>query len=197
MKIEAPDAGRVRLTVERGRVEAVIPARKNWFVICVLGFWLCGWGFGWISAAGILLGGLVGASEGDTGGPFLLFWFCGWTVGGLAAMAIFLWTLAGEERITLENGVLTVERRIPFWRRRRAFERGLIERMSAVQPAFTGFPFNQQELFAFMTDFRQGSVQFDYGRGSRAFGIGLDRAEADEIVAVLAPRLPQGLGSGA
>jgi hypothetical protein len=97
-------------------------------------FWLCGWLAGECFALWFLGNGLValmsgtpflsGTSPVQVGpaiavGSFLLLWLALWTVGGIAAISEFLRLVAGEDRLAVEGGGLTVtHRRGPFHSRR-------------------------------------------------------------------------------
>lgn len=68
---------------------------QRFFVTAFLGFWLCGWAFGWISVAGQIARGHYNL--------FLVGWLGAWTVGGGAAIWA-LWNLvrpARPESVTL------------------------------------------------------------------------------------------------
>jgi hypothetical protein len=47
MKVEVAEP-RWTLTEESNRRRFVIPAKRSWFLILFLGFWLCGWAVGGI-----------------------------------------------------------------------------------------------------------------------------------------------------
>jgi hypothetical protein len=76
---------------------------QRFSVVLFLAFWLCGWAFGWISAARKLA----------SGGPhlFLIGWLGAWTIGGIAAIWM-LWGLlrpTRPESITLRQSDLVYD----------------------------------------------------------------------------------------
>ena len=107
-------------------------------------FWLCGWVAGECFALWFLGNGLVALMSGTpflsgrspvplgpaiAVGLFLLLWLALWTVGGIAAISEFLRLVAGEDRLSVEGGGLTVmHRRGPF-ARRREFPRDTLRRL--------------------------------------------------------------------
>ena len=96
-----PQSARFSVEYLAEGLRAVIPARRNWFVMLFLGFWLCGWFMGETSVAGQLL--TPGDKEPSL---FLAFWLAGWTVGGAFAAGAVLWQFAGREIITVNSSEL-------------------------------------------------------------------------------------------
>lgn len=88
----------------------VIPAPVLWPVSIFLGFWLCGWTAGEVSAAKALwqLARTAQAWPALLPGAFLLFWLAGWTLAGIFTWGIFLFSIQGREVVSLNGGVLRV-----------------------------------------------------------------------------------------
>ncbi|MEO0914879.1 MAG: hypothetical protein AAFY59_18175, partial [Pseudomonadota bacterium] len=105
---------------------------------------------------------------------------------GVTALSVFFWNVAGVERILLSDGVLTVERAIPIWARKRHFAVSDISGWRTV-PANVGgsSELGRNQVTGFLSDFRKGTIRFDCGRTMWAFGLDVDDAEARHIVDVL------------
>lgn len=154
-----------------------IPSRKEWFIILFTGAWLVGWAFGEITVLKFLFPGRPFA------GPilFITAWMVLWTLGGLYAIYILLWQLFGKELIAVSNQAIIVNRVIFGLKIPREYDashiRGL--RISTLpEPA---------DLFGFyratrVTGFSGGLIAFDYGAKTIRFGMGIDEAEARQIL---------------
>ncbi len=195
VRLEVPDTGRATIVENDGSVHVTVVPRRNWLIIGFLGFWLVGWAIGEVSVIGVLI---VGAAFGQV--PvgewlaaagillFLLAFLGAWTMGGVVAFASFAWGIWGREHISLAGEVLSVERRIPFWTRRRDFDMGAVRRLRVAPQRHSIFDAmgGVGNAYGFILGFGSGTIQFDYGLGTRAFGLDLDEAEATRIVEVLA-----------
>lgn len=77
-----PAGTKITIEYEGPYQKLVIPHKSGGilrvFMAAFLLFWLGGWAFGWVSAAGEL------ARDGGPEKFFLMFWLAGWTVGGIA-----------------------------------------------------------------------------------------------------------------
>ncbi len=100
MHIE-PQLPRFSLESIPGGVQAIVPARRNWFVLLFMIAWLVGWFFGEISAIGQLLSPNEKAPQ-----LFMAAWLTGWTIGGVFAFCAVLWQLAGRELISITSSSL-------------------------------------------------------------------------------------------
>jgi hypothetical protein len=104
----------------------------RFFSATFLGLWLCGWLAGECFALYMLGNAAVSLISGSDSGPmhlkqgsalamggFVLIWLTVWTVAGLAAMTEFFRLICGEDRVSAENGSITIEgSRGPFHSRR-------------------------------------------------------------------------------
>jgi len=160
----------------------VIPARKRWFAILFLVFWLGGWAVGEIAA----LRQIVSGGEVSGANLFLLFWVCGWTLGGLWAAYNVLWMLAGSERITIASGALVIRKQACGIGRERAFDlseaSGLRVNRDGVKASMGSGGLTVPGIGAF------GVIAFDYGVKTVRFAEGIDEAEAAMIVNELSSR---------
>ncbi len=94
--VVAPAARRSMLVERPDRLELIVPAKRNFFVIMFLPASLAMWAYALVNVLRELFSGAKGPV------PFLMFWLVGWTVGGGFALFVFLWMLAGRERISLQ-----------------------------------------------------------------------------------------------
>ncbi len=182
---DAPLLGRTKVTEDVNELKIVVPARKRLFYMAFTTAWLGGWAFGLVAALGALF---TGGGGGFAFG-FLLFWLCGWTLGGLAIITTLIWMLVGFERITIDPEGLRIERRIGPIARKRLCALSHIQDMRVVEQASSGF--GRQGPQSWHTGFSQGAVQFDYGRGTLAFGLDVDAGEGKDILAQITRRFPQ------
>lgn len=175
----------VETTLDGTRV--VIPARRNWFLVLFLGFWLCGWLLGEVTAATMLLSVFTSGS-GEIPSVFLLVWLGGWTVGGGFALFMWLWNLMGKEVIALERGELTVTRRVgPIGFPKRydlAHVRNARVGPAPIRRSRRRYPGSSASGF-------NAAIAFDYGARTFHFGTDLDEAEAHYLLDLLHPRLPR------
>jgi len=173
---------RVKVPVARATISEspeglliTIPAKKNWLVILFLGFWVTGWLFGEGSAIHELLrvhtssGAPMNANTRVGTNLFMMVWLVGWTAGGGFAALVWLWNLAGVERILLGPSTLATKRDI------------LDLRVSAS-------PFNFNNRMSPFQMMNSGTIAFDYGAKTFRFGMGLDEAEAQQIIERLKSR---------
>lgn len=104
----------------------------RFFSASILGLWLIGWLAGECFGLWLLGNALVALISGSDSGPvhlkqgpavavggFVLLWLTIWTIGGLGAMTEFFRLICGEDRVSGENGGLSLQRsRGPFHSRR-------------------------------------------------------------------------------
>lgn len=169
-------------------LRAVVPARKNWFVILFLCAWLVGWVFGEVTAIRQLL-----SPSDNSPHLFTLAWLAGWTLGGSCALAAVLWQLAGREVISVS--ATTLMHRIEAfglgWSR--AYKTSEVKGLRATD--YSSNPFtNQAAWFPPLTGSGFGPVAFDYGARTLRVAAALEEAEAKLLVERLATRLPRKLG---
>lgn len=88
----------------------VIPAPFIWPLSIFLGFWLCGWTAGEVSAARQLLemANTAGGWQDLLPGGFLLFWLAAWTAVGIFTWGAFLFSIQGREVVSLNGHRLRI-----------------------------------------------------------------------------------------
>jgi hypothetical protein len=170
-----PSKPRAVVSHDAGLLKIVIPARRQWFAMIFLSFWLCGWLVGELTALFILL-------SGKFKGPptaFLVFWLAFWTLGGTLALLNVLWMAAGREVITLEGPRLVIRQEI--------LGRGLTRTFDVFQIRFLRVsPIGRRGAFPF----GPGVIAFDYGAKTYRFGIMIEEAEASLLIERLLGYLP-------
>jgi hypothetical protein len=164
-----------------------IPSQKQWFQILFIGFWLVGWAFGEVTAAGNLLSGM------GFGGPslFMIAWLGAWTIGGGYALYVLLWQLTGSEIVQVSNSGITTSRSIlgfGFFPKEYSAEYIKALRVSASMSPNDIFGWSQASRFYGTGG---GFLAFDYGAKTVNFGVGIDEAEAKQILSEIQQRYPQ------
>ena len=162
-------------------LEIRVPARKNWFLILFLGFWMIGWACGEVFAVFQLASGKTpfGANV------FLLAWLGGWTVGGAFAAYVWAWMAVGFEQILLRPDALVVKRNVLGFGNDREYDLAYVSNLRAAPTTFNPFAFSSSLQF---WGIGGGTVAFDYGSKTFRFGAALDEAEAQELVQRLRAR---------
>lgn len=165
----SPVPSRLTFSNPDGALEVRIPARKQWFVVLFISFWLVGWAMGWVSATHH-----ISQRPNDV---FMWAWVAVWTLGGAGVAYSLLWMLWGVETIRLTSRDLIHRRRIGPWQSTREFALAEVAnfRVRAVQAEG-----RQRNLSS-----QQNRLNFDYGAKTFELGKGLDDAEATQIVAAL------------
>jgi len=176
-----PSASRVIVTDGPGGLRLLIPAKRNWFIILFMGFWLCMWAVGEIM---VPIQFLKGEIPGITV-MFVLAWLGAWTVGGAFAIYLWLWNLMGRQIITIHGHTLTTRRDIGGYGFDREYDVSQVRdlRVSAMK-------FNAWDYSASLQFFGLGGglVAFDYGAKTYRLGAGLDEAEANLLVGKITNR---------
>jgi hypothetical protein len=173
---------RITITRQAGAVVVTIPARRNWFAVTFISFWLCAWTGGGLTA----MGALVTADIDPGGRAFMTFWLGAWAVGWAMAFGTISWMLAGREVLTLEAGRLTRELiavlRFRIW----TYPTTAIRDLTVI--ATDGATFFNQGRRNVMGS---AGLAFDFGARTVAIGLGLDRAEARVALEALSAGLPK------
>ncbi len=161
-----------------------IPSKRNLLLILFMGFWMMGWFSGETSAINELVkGGFAGKDL------FMIAWLGGWTVGGVFALSLLLWQLFGKEKIEVANNSITYSRAVVIPIFPKEYSSEYIKNLR-----FTNIGYNERygrsrnmEFWGF----GPGLIAFDYGSRTIRFGIGIDEAEAKQIVAEIQQKYPQ------
>jgi len=183
MNIE-PTSARYQFEPTALGARAIIPSRKNWFILLFLCAWLGGWVFGELSVAGALL-----HPQDKTPEAFLGFWIVAWTLGGAWAICILLWQFFGLEMLEVDGGMLIHRVQILGVGRNHCFQLSNVRRFRAVD--FTPSVFsNQAAWMPPLFGSGIGQIAFDYGARSIRVGQSLEEAEAHQLVKALSLSMP-------
>lgn len=182
-----PSDSRITITDTLEGLRIVIPCSRSWFVICFLGFWICGWAVAEFMVSSQFLRGDA-PPEREL---FMLAWFGVWTVGGLLAIYAWLWQVMGKEIVTVHGQIFRTRRDIGGF----GFDKeyALVEMRDL---RTTPIRFNPLDLSSSLQLWGVGGgiIAFDYGVRTYRFGAGLDEAEAKEVVTAIKQRyrIPEG-----
>lgn len=168
-------------------LKITIPSKKQWFQILFIGFWLVGWAFFEFFVAGVLINGI------GVGGPglFMIAWLGMWTIGGGFALYILLWQLLGREMILVSNSGITTSRSLlGFSLFPKEYDSKYIKDLRVSVFISANDIFGWSRAFHFY-GLGGGIIAFDYGAKTMNFGIGIDEAEAKQILLKIQKRYPQ------
>lgn len=172
-----PPVDRATVTERVDGLEVSTPAKKNWFVIVFLAFWLVVWFFGAATASREL----INPTSANVGAKsFLLVWLAAWFLGGGCALVLWLWTIAGVERVVFEGHEIRIRREVFGVGISREYDSAHARGLRAAPDA--GSMFEPRAALRFW-GIGGGPIAFDYGSSTVRFGNGLDEAEAARIVA--------------
>jgi hypothetical protein len=176
-----PLASRVTVTDGPGGIRLLIPAKRNWFLILFMGFWLCAWAVGEIMVpTQFFKGEIPGMAM-----IFVLAWLGGWTVGGAFAIYSWLWNLMGREIITVHGRALTTRRDIGGYGFDKEYDLAQVRDLRVSVMGFNPWDFSASLQFWGLGG---GLVAFDYGAKTYRFGAGLDEAEAKLVAGKITER---------
>ena len=167
-----------------GGYEFVIRARKNWFAIPFLLFWLVMWTIGGATALITFL------SEHE---PFLAVWLVFWALAWVLVSAQLAFMLTGSEFVRCVGGDLEIGFRSAIFRKTRRYQGSAISKLGASE---SSIPFGrwaggmQGGPMSMLGWGRFGSIRFDYGARTIFAAAGLDSAEGQMIVDYLRRSLP-------
>ncbi|MGC4096157.1 MAG: hypothetical protein QM706_03485 [Nitrospira sp.] len=178
-----PANARITITDTAQGLRVVMPGKRSWFVICFLGFWICGWAVGEVMVPLQLLNGDA-PPEGEL---FMLTWFGVWTLGGVLAIYALLWQVMGKEIVSMNGQRLTTRRDIGGFGFDKGYDLPQMKDLRIERPQFNPIDLSSSlQLWGI----GGGVVAFDYGNTSHRFGAGLDETEAKQVVTALKKRYP-------
>ena len=177
---------RHRTASVEGVEKLIIPARRNYFILLFLTFWLCGWTVG---------GGFAMSEIWSSFSLFLLFWLGGWAMGWIFAASTILTQIAGTEIIRVVGGDLEISTGVGPLRRTWRYHGTEVVNLQSEQPSIFGFPMRTFD-YPFFIRPKTGAVRFDYGAASVYCAQGLDEPEGRTIVNWIGERLPRAARPG-
>lgn len=179
-KIEPADT-RITITDTSKGLHIVMPCRRSWFVIGLLGFWVCGWAVAEVMVAIQFLNGDA-PPEGEF---FMLAWFGVWTMSGLVAIYAMLWQIIGKEMVTVHGQTFKTRRDIGGFGFEKAYDFLQMRELRVGQVEF-----NPMEISSSLQLWGVGGgvIAFEYGGKTHRFGAGLDETEAKQAVTAIKQR---------
>ena len=177
-----PANARITITDTSQELRVVVPGKHSWFVICFLGFWICGWAVGEIMVPLQLLNGDA-PPEGEL---FMLVWFGVWTLGGVFALYALLWQVIGKEIVTVNGQRFTTRRDIGGFGFDKSYDLLQMKNLRIDLPQFNPIDVSSSlQLWGI----GGGVIAFEHGTKSSRFGAGLDDTEAKQVVTAIKKRL--------
>lgn len=180
VKIQSADS-RITITDTSQGLRIVMPCRRSWFVICLQGFWICGWAVAEVMVAIQFLNGDA-PPEGEF---FMSAWFGVWTVGGVSAIYAWLWQVLGKEIVTVQGQTFKTRRDIGGFGFDKEYDLLQIRDLRLGQVGFNPLDFSSSlQLWGI----GGGVMAFEYGARTYRFGTGLDEVEAKQAVTAIKKR---------
>ncbi len=173
--IEKPANGRAIIKHDFNSLYIEIPSKNNWFIIIFLTVWMGGW----IVSEVFVIRIIINANSPIYANAFLLFWLLGWTIGGLLALYTILWQLIGRETISIEKGILTIDKSVKGIGRKKQYEIKSIRNLDINPTQDIGVWGGGYNRNMFMS--KVGKIKFDYGMKTIKFANDIDEAEARMI----------------
>jgi hypothetical protein len=162
-----------------------IPSQKQWFYILFYSFWLVGWALGEFEVLKVLISSHVWPIF-----FFMIAWLSIWTFGGVYAIYTLVWQLFGKEVIEISNQAIIMNRVM--------LGLGFPKEYSVVhiKSLRISVPPTKSDMFGWSQTRRiaglgGGLIAFDYGSKTISFVIGIDEAEAKQILAEIKLRFLQ------
>ncbi len=175
--MEIPYQGRAVITENYNGIEIIVPAKRNWFILVFLSFWLCAW-----LGAEIFVPMMVFSHDGLVAG-FALLWISFWTIGGFFAGCTWWWNVMGKEVINISQGVLTIVRKGSL-SKTKSYDLNEAKNFRAQEDFADDFAFGRRRrgLMSPWNVASEGTIRFDYGMETVRFGDKLYQAEAEYIL---------------
>ncbi len=174
-------ASRITVMDTLGELRIIIPGRRSWFVICVLGFWICCWAVAEVMVASQFLNGDA-PPEGEL---FMLAWFGVWTVSGILAIYAWLWQVFGKEIVTVRGPMFKTRRDIGGFGFEKEYDLLQMRNLRVEPVGFNPLDFSSSlQLWGI----GGGVIAFDHGPRTYRFGAGFDEVEAKQAVTAIKER---------
>jgi hypothetical protein len=159
-------------------IKITIPAKRTYFQIFFFIIWLGGWLFGGLFAANAF-----SKIDNEATKNFLILWLCGWSFGVFYALTILTWLLFGKEVISIDKGLLTIQKKGYVFAKTKLYNVADISALGLVENKTTLISVKRKNN---PLPIRQnGKIHFSYGAISVRFGFGITKPEAEHIVSLL------------
>jgi hypothetical protein len=124
-------------------------------------------------------------NDGQTPDAFIVIFACGWTLSGMLASFIWLWNTRGREIIKIGDDELKLSREYVWFSRSKFYETKYIRnlRVSDLSPSSLAMGGGMEYW-----GLSGGTIAFDYGPTLTKIGLGLDEAEAENIIEAIKVR---------
>jgi hypothetical protein len=177
---EKPEAVGFKTSFVDGYEQIEIPARRNWFILPFLVFWISMWTVGGIMAITSLF---------NEFSLFILFWLGGWVLGWIFAAGTISWQLTGREIVRMVGQDLEVGYQLLGFYKRKLY-RGTDIHQLTVDASGSLLRYTRISI-PIIRGSNFGTIKFDYGAKTFRFGSGLEEAEGRVIVSKLLTKLPK------
>ena len=174
-----PPKMRSKIENDFDRITISIPGKKNIFIILFFSFWM----FAFLKVEVLFLGKLVNGEE-----PIFVNLMISvfWTVGGIFAVSIFLWMIIGEEKITISNQFVSIERNFVSLIKPKRY---MAENVKNFRVSLEDVTYLKQfGNIGKLNRGKKGLIAFDYWNKTIKFGTSIDEAEANIILASIKSR---------
>ena len=164
-----------RFSLEEGPgLRLTLPCKKDWFRILFFSVWMVGWYFGESNEIPKVIKGL----QSGEAPIFDLVWLVMWTFFGLFFGLWIIWRLLGSEVLAVENGRLTLRKQIAGIGRSLDFDTSQIAALRFRPEHGSG------------KGYRESRIELDYGAKTYTFGVGIQPAEASQLLGLVAKWAP-------
>ena len=109
---------------------------------------------------------------------FLAAWLAAWILFGIWVLAALVWLVAGRERVSVEQGTLTLEQVVGSVGRRRRYDLQQVTGLRTLSLA----PRARTEGVVMPFGFASGSLAFDYGSRMVRWGGGLSEDDERTVI---------------
>jgi hypothetical protein len=166
-----------------------IGSQRKWFLVLYLVFQVLVWLVMEVFFGAVIVGPLSKHGFHASDGLMLLgVWLLLFTAAGLVAVYAFFWQIVGRETIEVSSQSMTVKRVL--------FGLGIPKEYLADHlkdfraSSDSGYRAGWSSMFA-MWGLVGGTIAFDYGAKTYRIGVGIDEAEAKQIIAEIRQKFPQ------
>jgi hypothetical protein len=176
--METPFTGRAIINDIYNGIEVIIPARRNWLAIvqAVFALFFC--------TVGIIVVPLQILNDPNPNTPrgvAVVFVLVPALLGFFACSALW-WAFSGREVVTVEEGVLSIERKNSMLKTKTYRLAEAANFRAAEDPWDYGYmAVRRAQLMPWIIK-KTGTVKFDYGLGTIRFGDRLSEAEGNYII---------------
>jgi hypothetical protein len=115
-------------------------------------------------------------------GAIVLLIVCFWAIVMIIPLRIFLWNATGKELITVEPGVLTIDKKHLLFYKAKTYDLTEARNFRVQEDPIASIMPSGMTPFRMLRMTNSGTIKFDYGMQTIKFGEGVDEAEANFIL---------------